>query len=72
LEKLFKLLTKTLSLEQLKAAFDLAEFNYQVEGDPFTAWGMAQGISRLSQSTPYMDERTQLDRAAGKVLRIAF
>lgn len=40
--------------------------------DPNTAWGFAQGLTRLSQSTPYADERTALDMAAGKVIKIAF
>ena len=41
-------------------------------GSPHTAWGFAQGVTELSQETPYADERVSLDRAAGKVLSIAF
>jgi hypothetical protein len=41
-------------------------------GSPRTAWGFAQGITELSQDTAYADERVALDRAAGKVLSIAF
>lgn len=44
----------------------------EVDGDPYTAWGYAQGITRLSQTTKNADSRVELDRAAGKVLKIAF
>lgn len=37
-----------------------------------TDWEMAQGITRLSQETPFADERAKLGRVTGKVLRIAF
>lgn len=39
-----------------------------LDGDPLTAWGIAQGLTRHSQVTPYADERMKLDRAAGKLL----
>lgn len=57
---------------QLEAAYDLAERNADIDGDPRTAWGFAQGLTRLSQQTPYMDERVRLDRAASKVVEFAF
>lgn len=38
-----------------------------VDGDPRSVWGFAQGVTRLSQGA-YADERTMLDRAATKVL----
>lgn len=69
---LFRRLYRILSRQQLEGAFDLAAENSDVDGDPRSAWGMAQGITRLSQQNPFMDERTNLDRAAGRVLRIAF
>jgi hypothetical protein len=42
------------------------------DGSPNTAWGLAQGMTRLSQQTPFADRRTELDRAAGRVLQIKF
>ena len=42
------------------------------DGDPYTAWGYAQGITRLSQRAQNADVRVELDRAAGKVLELAF
>lgn len=38
------------------------------DGDPRTVWGMAQGITRHSQTVKYMDQRTELDRGAGKLI----
>ncbi len=42
------------------------------DGDPNTAWGFVQGLTRHSQATPYADERTHLDRLGRKVLQLAF
>ena len=41
-------------------------------GDPRSAWGIAQGLTELSQKSTHTDERVKLDRAAGKVLEMAF
>ena len=38
------------------------------DGDPRTPWGMAQGLTRYSQTMPYADKRTDIDRAAGRLL----
>ena len=42
------------------------------DGEPLSQWGLAQGLTRHSQTLPYGDERTDLDRAAGKLLQVAF
>ncbi len=57
-----------------KKAADAALKSVQpdVDGDPLTAWGYAQGITRLSQLERNADKRVALDRAAGKVLEVAF
>jgi hypothetical protein len=69
IEKVFRLripsLTRTAIEDSYKAA-QLADY------DPHTAWGIAQGITRISQATTYADQRTELDRAAGRVLQVAF
>jgi hypothetical protein len=43
-----------------------------VDGPAYTSWGLAQGITRISQSELNADKRTELDRAAGRVLQVAF
>ena len=68
LDKIFG--SRILSRKQTEKAYEVAE---TVEAlDPRTVWGLAQGVSRMSQDIPYADRRTELDRAAGKILRMAF
>lgn len=55
-----------------EAAFTLAEEYSDIHGDPCSAWGFASGATRLSQQTQFTDRRHELDRAAGRVLSIAF
>jgi len=61
-----------LSRKRLGEAYDLAEQYADQDGSPRTVYGMVNGITRLSQQTPYADVRNTLDRAAGKVMKIAF
>ena len=56
----------------LEQSYAMAEENESVDGAPNTAWGFAQGMTRLSQKSIYADKRVEMDRAAGKVLQIAF
>jgi len=50
------------------AALDLAERYESVHGDPLSAWGVVQGITRLSQRAKFADKRAKLDGKAGKIL----
>lgn len=50
------------------AAFDIAEEFEAVHGNPRSAWGVVQGITRLSQMSKFADKRSRLDVAAGKIL----
>jgi hypothetical protein len=77
LETLFKHLKGSDYLPQktITAGYETAEQSYELGDrtiDPRTAWGIAQGLTRHSQSVPYQDERSRIDRAAGKVLQMAF
>lgn len=65
---------RILPRRDLLAAYEMAETESAENraGSPKTAWGFAQGITRLSQNTPFADERNKLDRAGGKVLELAF
>jgi hypothetical protein len=72
LDAIFKLRIPELSQKMTSDAYDVAEQHVDVDGPPTTVWGMTQGLTRLSQATPHADTRTKLDRAAGKILRIAF
>lgn len=42
------------------------------DGPANTVWGMVQGLTRHSQTLKHADKRTELDRAAGRVMEVAF
>ena len=65
LDALFGKRSLGLSRKTLDAAYEAIR---PEDGDPLTPWGMAQGLTRYSQTTPYGDERMKIDRAAGKLL----
>jgi hypothetical protein len=54
-----------LSQKQAVEAYRLAE---QHETNPRSVWGYVQGLTRLSQRTPWQDGRYTLDRAASRLL----
>lgn len=56
----------------LEQSYDTAAKWEHTHGDPRTAWGLASGMTRLSQATGYSDTREELDRIAGKVLELAW
>jgi hypothetical protein len=72
MDRLFGL--KVASRQILGAAWDRAIETATVDedGPVDTAWGYAQALTRFSQTIPHMDRRTDLDRAAGKVLALAY
>jgi len=70
LDLLFK--RAILPKRDLVAAYDQAERDDTGAGSPSSAWGFAQGLTSYSQTLPYADKRMELDRAAGKVLSMAF
>jgi hypothetical protein len=70
LDLLFGKRSLGLSRKALEASYD-AVLPHQ-DGDPRTVWGFVQGVTRHSQTIPFADQRTALDRAAGKVLEMAF
>ncbi|OFW03385.1 MAG: hypothetical protein A3H96_26260, partial [Acidobacteria bacterium RIFCSPLOWO2_02_FULL_67_36] len=54
-----------LSQKQAAEAYTLAEAH---ETNPRSVWGYVQGLTRLSQRTPWQDGRFTLDRAASRLL----
>jgi hypothetical protein len=54
-----------LSQKHAAEAYTLAE---QYETNPRSVWGYVQGLTRLSQRTPWQDGRFTLDRAASRLL----
>ena len=70
LDKLFGLKSVGLSRKVLEAGYDAV--NRDQDGSPNTVWGMVQGLTRHSQKTTYADDRQALDRAAGRIMEVAF
>lgn len=66
LDALFGKRSLGLSRRTLEAGYD--HVNADEDGDPLTAWGYTQGLTRYSQTGLYADERMKIDRAAGKIL----
>jgi hypothetical protein len=54
-----------LSRKHADDAYELAERH---EPNPRSIWGYVQGLTRLSQRTPWQDARFALDRAASRLL----
>lgn len=72
LDAVFKLGIAGLGKQSIAASYQLAEENRDEYGDPRSVWGMVNGITHFSQDTPYTDARVTLDRAAGRLLQVAF
>lgn len=61
-----------LTKKVINLAYDSATENEtEQKASPRSAWGFVQGLTRISQASPYADERTKLDRAAGRILSFA-
>jgi len=72
LDKLFGM--RLLPKASLEAAYVEAEREADLRKDvsPRSVWGFTQGITAMSQHSMFADRRVELDRAAGKILSIAF
>jgi hypothetical protein len=70
LDKLFSIRSLGLSRKTLEAGYD-AVVRLE-DGAPNTVWGMVQGLTRHSQTMPYADARTAIDKGAGKLLEMSF
>lgn len=70
LDKLFGIRSLQLSRKTLDAGYDAAVPDE--DGDPRTVWGLVQGLTRHSQTLQYTDARTDVDRAAGRIMEANF
>lgn len=72
LDKVFGLRLPQLSRKRIAEAQLVAETREDWYGSPRSAWGLAGGITEIARDLPFADERVALDRAAGKVMQLAF
>lgn len=70
LDMLFGKRSLGLSRKVIEASYDACL--PEEDGSPLTAWGWVAGATRHSQTIRYQDERMKVDRAAAKVLEMAF
>jgi hypothetical protein len=56
---------------RLTAAYEVAEQHEDWCGPPNTLWGVVSGLTHASQAAGYADDRTVIDRLAGKLLTMA-
>jgi hypothetical protein len=63
---IFKLTRSTLT-----AAYDAAAAQTRY-GSPRTVWGLVNGLTEVSQTSAYADERNDLDLQAGRLMEMAF
>ena len=54
----------------VSSAWDGASRWVEVDGTPDTAWGMAQALTRYSQSSAWTSDRVEIDQRAGQLLRV--
>lgn len=66
-ESIYKMTTKEISQKDIKAAWDLAENHRDADGAPTTWYGIANGLTRQSQTRTNMDDRLQLDKAVASI-----
>jgi hypothetical protein len=70
LDKLFGMKSLQLTRKVLEGGYDATVPDQ--DGSPLTQWGIVQGLTRYSQGSKYADERTAIDKAAGRVLEAEF
>lgn len=72
LDVIFSKLRGQVSRDTLAKSQELAEIYHATDGDPRSFWGLAQGMTRYSQTLPFADARMAVDRAAASVIDLAF
>jgi hypothetical protein len=72
LDAIFRNLRGQVSRGTLEASQTLAEQHSLTDGDPRSFWGMAQGMTRHSQTLKFADARVAVDQAAASVIDMAF
>lgn len=72
LDAVFKLKIPGLSRKLIGDGYDKAEYHSDWYGSPRTVWGLTGGLTEIARDEQFADRRVELDRAAGKLLQVAF
>lgn len=75
LDKVFSLHIPALTRSRIEDAITQAETAPEVlsvGASPYSVWGVAQGLTRVSQSEPATEDRVAIDRGAGRLMSLAF
>lgn len=72
LDRVFGLRVPNLPRKTIDAAYNLATQREDWYGNPRSAWGLSGGLTEIARDLPNADERVALDKAAGKVMQMAF
>lgn len=72
LDAVFGLRIPNLPRVTIEAGYDRAVEMEDRYGNPRSAWGLAGGITELARELPNADDRVDLERAAGRVMQMAF
>lgn len=72
LDAVFKMGIQGLSRGLIAEGYEKAAEHEDWYGSPRTVFGLTSGLTEIARDMPFADERTQLDRAAGKLMQVAF
>ncbi len=72
LDAIFRNLRGQVTRSALEASQTIAEQHSLTDGDPRSFWGIAQGMTRYSQTLKFADARVAVDQAAADVIEMAF
>lgn len=72
LDRVFALKGVDVSRKVIEASYDKAVEREDRYGDPRTVWALTGGMTEIARDLPNANERVKLDRAAGKIMQIAF
>lgn len=72
LDKIFSLPRVDIPRKTLEAGYAKAIEHSDWYGDPNTVWGITGGLTEIARDLPNANDRVKLDRAAGKVMQLAF
>jgi len=72
LDAVFGLRIRDLGKKVIDRAYDVAVAEEAKYGDPRTVWGLTGGLTQIARDLPNTNDRVTLERAAGKIMQIAF